>query len=386
MPRAYRRVVVANSIRKKYVFVDVFCIKENGQPKKEIFQGISLNRLPIIYNTRDSLSLQFIKYLVFIVLCFFQTLKYAIKKPYDIIHVHNPPDFLILGAIPFKLAFKTRIILDLHDMFPEVISSNLNIQSTHFLVKIAELIEKISILFSDAIICTNNYDKEIILSRNRISPDDVFVVMNSPDLDIMPVKSVPKSTFGLENRFIILFEGTIWKRRGIQTVIDAIDLLKQDLPVTFCIVGDGPYLHELQEYVREKKLESHIHFTGWVNLDTLSEYISVSDVCIIPFLNTQVNNRGVPNKLFEYIVHDKTILSSSLKGIFSTFSEEEITFFEPGNIEDLAIKIQWCYDNPRAVQIKRIKAKNRYYAEYTWDRMENELYRCYEKVMQKGRS
>jgi hypothetical protein len=49
---------------------------------------------------------------------------------------------------------KSKIILDLHDMLPEAVASNLEVNEKHVIYKFAELIEKISIKLSDAVICT----------------------------------------------------------------------------------------------------------------------------------------------------------------------------------------------------------------------------------------
>jgi len=134
------------------------------------------------------------------------------------------------------------------------------------------------------------------------------------------------------------------------------------------------------DIVERKNLSDYILFRGWVDFKTLSENISISDLCIIPFLDTDVNRRGVPNKLFEYIIHEKPVISSNLRGIASTFGDHEITFFEPGNANDLAEKILWCYNNPKQLETKTAAAKQRYYAEYTWEKMEQELYRCYDSL------
>jgi len=189
-----------------------------------------------------------------------------------------------------------------------------------------------------------------------------------------------KEQFGLEGRFVLLFEGTIWKRRGIQTIIESLNILRDKVPLTFLVVGDGPDLGYLKDLTSELGHSDYVKFTGWVDQKLLSEYISIADVCIIPFFRTKVNERGVPNKLFEYIVHDKPVLSSNLKGIASTFSDQEITFFEPGNANALANKILWCYHNPEQLEVKTIAANQRYYTEYTWERMEQQLYRCYESL------
>jgi glycosyltransferase involved in cell wall biosynthesis len=381
MPQTYRRVVVSNSVYKRYMDVDIFCIKQEGQSDFENHNGVQYYRLPIFYKTGDSQPQVLIKYFKFTIMSFIELVKIRPKKKYDIIHIHNPPDFFILGAIPFKLIYGTKIILDLHDMLPEAFVSNLNVPENHIFVKIAKFIENISIWFSDAVICTNEYDKSIVLSRNNLSPDKIFVVMNSPDMEILKIETGSKSALKLDKKFVILFEGSIWKRRGIQTVIDAVEILKEKLPIYFLIVGDGPDIEDLKKYVDEKELQAFIWFTGWVNLKELSEYISVADICLIPFLETKVNARGVPNKLFEYIVHDKPVFSSNLKGIASTYNNEEITFFEPGNATDLAEKIFWGYNNQEKLKAMTAAAKRRYYAEYTWERMEKELYRCYDSLI-----
>ncbi len=79
---------------------------------------------------------------------------------------------------------------------------------------------------------------------------------------------------------------------------------------------------------------SYITFTGWVDPNKLSKYVSASDLGIIPFLRTKVNERGVPNKLFEYIIHGKPVIASRLKGMNSvlmmmksSFLNREITRF-----------------------------------------------------------
>ena len=381
IPQTFRRVVIANSIYKKYKNVDVLCIKQKGQNKSININGVTYYRIPISYNKKDNKTVQISKITSFIILSFIKFFKLNKENNYQIIHVHNPPDFIILSAIPFKTFFNTKIILDLHDMLPEAVSSNFGIGENHVVVRMARLIERFAIKCSDAIICTNIYDKEIVLSRNTIDPEKIFVVMNTPDLKLFKVEHVKKEYFGLENRFIVLFEGTIWKRRGIQTVIEAVEKLKDTIPIYLVILGDGPDLDYLKNIVDNKNLNDFIKFTGWVDLKTLSEYISVSNVCTIPFTKTKVNERGVPNKLFEYIVHEKPVIASRLTGMSLTFSDDEILFFEPENANDLAEKILWIYDNPKQIKEMINNAKQRYEKEYTWDKMENELYKCYESVI-----
>ena len=379
LPRDINRMKISRSLQNNGYNVDFVSLKYKDYQGTERINDISIIRVTEELQTDNFLSV-FINHIVFGIKAFYRISILNNSKKYSFFHVHNPPDYLILIVLPFKLIYGSRIILDLHDMLPEAVESNLQFKGSGILVQVSKIIEKVAIYFSDAIIATNSYDKEIISSRNKVDPDKIFVVMNIPNLKHYTIETAVKKDYGLENRFIVLFEGTIWKRRGIQTVIDAVELLKDTIPVCFIVVGDGPSLQYLKDIVVEKDLNDFVKFTGWVDLNTLSKYISIADVCVIPFLKTKVNERGVPNKLFEYTIHEKPIIASRLKGMALTFSEKEILFYEPGNADDLAEKILWCFKNPEETRKMIVSSKRRYEEEYSWDKMEKILYECFESV------
>jgi glycosyltransferase involved in cell wall biosynthesis len=380
LPKFMNRIKIARSVYDSGFSVDFICPKESGESSYDLIDGINVHRTEDNFGEWNSYLQLLGKYLIFCIRSFLLILKLNKDKKYSYFHIHTPPDFLIIAALPFKLFYKSKIVLDLHDMLPESVGSNLKGTTGKIVLELAKLIEKVSICFSDAVICTNPYDKEIVLSRNKLNPDKIFVVMNVPNLNQIGLTSAEKSDFNLEEQFIVLFQGTVWERRGIQTVVEAVESLQDKMPILFLIVGDGPYQDKLRNIVEEKGISSHVKFTGWVDQTNLSRYISVSDVCVIPFLRTKVNERGVPNKLFEYTVHGKPVCASNLKGMNFTFSKEEVAFFEPGDAKDLATKIEWCYNNPGLSSEMVSRAKKRYLLEYTWDRMESELHRCYGSI------
>src|SRR6185369_4885588 len=42
------------------------------------------------------------------------------RHRFKVIHLCNPPDLLFLVALPFKILFGTRVIFDVHDVWPEM--------------------------------------------------------------------------------------------------------------------------------------------------------------------------------------------------------------------------------------------------------------------------
>lgn len=378
LPKFFNRLKIAKAVNNGGFDVDYICPMERGQVKTEKFSNINVIRTNDVFGEWNSYLRLLFNYISFSTRFSIFILKS--KKKYGYYHVHNPPDFLIFPIIFFKYFYKSKIVLDLHDMFPESVQSNLHSKFSPLYITIARIIEKVAISFSDSIICTNDYDKEIILSRNNIPKNRIFTIMNVPNPDECTIEMDSKGSFGLQDKFIILFEGTIWKRRGIQSVIDAVGILKDKIPIHFLVVGDGLDKEYLEKVAQDLGLDENVSFTGWVDPSLLSRYISISDICVIPFLKTKVNNRGVPNKLFEYTMHDKPIIASKLEGMSRVFNDDEVLYFEPGNAEDIASKILWFYENPDEATSFAKKAKTHYLAEYTWDKMEMELSKCYESL------
>jgi glycosyltransferase involved in cell wall biosynthesis len=60
--------------------------------------------------------------------------------------------------------------------------------------------------------------------------------MNIPDLDLYRMTSANKADFGLNDKYVILFEGTIWKRRGLQVLIEAVNILRNQLNIHLLVV------------------------------------------------------------------------------------------------------------------------------------------------------
>ena len=58
------------------------------------------------------------------------------------------------------------------------------------------------------------------------------------------------SELGLAERFNIMFAGNIGEAQGLETVIEAADLLRDLSEIQFVIVGDGTALQSLQQAVQ----------------------------------------------------------------------------------------------------------------------------------------
>ena len=67
-----------------------------------------------------------VQYSQFLVACSIILAYRTLWRRYDIVHVHNMPDFLVFSALVPKL-FGSKVLLDLHDPMPELIQCIYNL-------------------------------------------------------------------------------------------------------------------------------------------------------------------------------------------------------------------------------------------------------------------
>lgn len=111
-----------------------------------------------------------------------------------------------------------------------------------------------------------------------------------------------------------MYTGIVSHERGLEVAIKSLAILKTELPsVLLMLVGEGPALNDLKELVNKLNVEDYIEFIKWPGHDKISNYMLAANVCIIPQPSNAFINSGVPNKLFEYMSQEKTILVSDAK-------------------------------------------------------------------------
>jgi phosphatidylinositol alpha-mannosyltransferase len=83
----------------------------------------------------------------------------------------------------------------------------------------------------------------------------------------------------------IVFLGRLVQRKGCQTLLEAVELLKRqknlpDFRVIIC--GRGPLDGELKKYAKAQGLENIVEFVGFVNDDEKARYLKSADIAVFP--------------------------------------------------------------------------------------------------------
>lgn len=76
------------------------------------------------------------------------------------------------------------------------------------------------------------------------------------------IKRVP---FEKINKHEILYMGSLYKKQGIQIVIESLPKVIKKIPhVKFSIIGRGPYEQDLKKLTKKLKLENYVNFLGYM--------------------------------------------------------------------------------------------------------------------------
>ena len=89
----------------------------------------------------------------------------SLRQRYDLVYIHNMPDVLVLSALIPKI-FGAKVILDLHDPMPELMTTIFNLDKDSFAVRLIGRLEKWSMALADRVLTVNIACKRIFGSRS----------------------------------------------------------------------------------------------------------------------------------------------------------------------------------------------------------------------------
>jgi glycosyltransferase involved in cell wall biosynthesis len=331
--------------------VDLMCLREkDSEPEHEIVNGVNVFRVPW-RRTRGSKLGYVTQYSSFILASFRFLLRRGWRANYDLVHVHNMPDVLVFAALVPKLQ-GAGVMLDLHDPMPELMMDLYGLKSGHWLVRLLRTFERWSIAFADLALTPNITFRNLFVSRS-CQPEKMIIVMNSPQAEIFD-----PGRFGQETRrppsgeFRIMHHGSIVHRHGIDLLVQAVAEIRDKIPGVHLDIygGHTPFLDQVLELANQLGIANIVHFHGDKPHFEIAEAILKCNVGVVPNRRSAFTEINFPTRLFEYLSMHRPVVAPSTRGIRDYFAPHQILLFEPNNVNDLASKILWVFEQPEESQ------------------------------------
>jgi len=322
----------AEALAKRGDQVDVIALSAGNAPLgKEKWHGVTLYRVQYRETTEKSRWTYAKRLLRFLfVSSHFLTQRHR-RLRYDLVHVHNVPDFLVFAAWYPKWT-GTKLILDIHDIVPELFASKFKTTANDIFYGLLKFEEKISAGFVDHVIVSNHLWHEKLILRS-FSKEKSSVYLNHVD----PAIFYRRPRMRNDGKFIILFPGSYQWHQGLDIAIKAFAILKDKVPnAEFHIYGGGPMEGELVRLTKELGLEERVKFCGGRPLDQIADVVANADLGVVPKRADSFGNEACSTKIMEFMSQGIPVVVSRTKIDTYYFNDREVRFFPSGDSQAMA--------------------------------------------------
>jgi glycosyltransferase involved in cell wall biosynthesis/peptidoglycan/xylan/chitin deacetylase (PgdA/CDA1 family) len=285
---------------------------------------------------------------------------------YDVVHVHNLPDFLVFAAWYPKIT-GTRIILDIHDIVPELFASKFDVKPGDIYINFLKFIEKAAAAFADFVIVSNHLWYEKLVSRS-VPREKCSVFLNHVD----PALFYRRNRTRTDDNVIILFPGSFQWHQGLDIAIEAFALVRKRVPnAQFHIYGGGDEKSELVALTERLGLNESVKFCGSASLETIADVISNADLGVVPKRADSFGNEAYSTKIMEFMSQGVPVVLSRTKIDSFYFDDSVVRFFMSGDVQALAVAMLEVIEN-KSLRETLIAGGYRYVDLHSWDRRKAE--------------
>lgn len=321
----------AETLVKRGDTVDAIVLRQDGAASFTNVSGVNVYKVQRrTINERFKIE-YLLKLVTFLIRSFFRLTYLHIRHRYDLIHVHSIPDFEVFAALGAKL-LGAKVVLDIHDIVPELFISKFNSSTASPLFKMLLLVERLSMAFADHVIVANHIWHQRLIARS-VSARKCTVVMNYPDPSIFRVRKQG----GRGEKFIMIYPGTLSIHQGLETAIRAVDLIRERVvDLEFHIYGKGTDQQYFEDLVKTLGLQDRIFFKSIVPIEKLPQIIAGADLGVEPKLKRSFGNEAFSTKILEFMYVGIPVIASDTLVHTHYFDESLVKFFRSEDEEDLA--------------------------------------------------
>lgn len=360
----------ATALAQRADIVDVIALRrDESAPAFEVLNGVNVYRIQFRTVNEKGLLSYGNRILRFLFRSMFFLRQKHRRHPYDIVHVHNVPDFLVFAALAPRLK-KVPVILDIHDLLPEFYASKFKISHTSILFKVLAFAEKCSAAFATHVIVANHLWCDKLAARSSRA-HKCSVVRNRPDLNIFTT---------LQNRvkkpdgpFLMMYPGSLNWHQGLDIAIKAFAGIEKQMPDTeFHIYGEGSAKPSLIALATELGQQERIFFHDFLPSKEIAQLMAMADLAIEPKrTNSSFSNEALSTKIMEFMSLGVPVIACRTRIHAYYYDDSIVQYYENDDEADLAEKMLLLRNNPQLRSTFAANAKN-YVQENTWNARKHE--------------
>ena len=176
-------------------------------------------------------------------------------------------------------------------------------------------------------------------------------------------------------KFVVGNIGRLSEQKGMEYYIKSIPLvIKKHSNIFFLIIGSGEDEEKLKELVHQLKIDEFVYFTGYRS--DIQNLMSQLDLIVLSSLW-----EGLPLTPIEAFSVGKTIIATAVDGTVEVVKNENNgLLIEPQNVEKIAEKIDYIYENETLRKEFEKEAYKTYIEEFSFEVYGERIIDYYKKL------
>jgi glycosyltransferase involved in cell wall biosynthesis len=369
----------ANTLAAAGYDVTVICQQAPGEGWCEQFGPVTAYQFPPPPAMSGSLG-YLLEYAYVLTMAMLLSCYVAVRRGFDVVHAHNPPDLFVLVGGFWKL-FGKRFVFDQHDVAPEMYLARFAGRANGLVHRALVLFERLSCTLADQVIVANESCARLVAERTGVSPSKIAVVRNGPEpCHLQLAEPMPGLRQGAH--VLIGYVGVMGKQDGVDGLLRALSHLTRDLRRADwrCVfVGDGEMVPRLEQLAAELGFAERLQFTGWLDYRTVPAHIAAMDICVAPDPANEYTLRSTVIKLMEYMAQAKPIVAFDLPEHRVTAADSAL-YAAANDERDFARQIARLMDNCALREQLGQAGRVRALSTLAWSQQERCLLGAYEQI------
>jgi colanic acid biosynthesis glycosyl transferase WcaI len=253
---------------------------------------------------------------------------------YELIVVSSPPITLAFPALLCAFIRRIPLLVDVRDVFPEIAVKMGAWKATSPITAVVGTAADLLYRNSRLITCVTETARTEIIARG-VEPQKVLLAPNGFD-ELAPATVAPY--LHLEETRDVVFVGNMGLATGLDVVVDAASLLRDDRTIRFVLIGAGVDLTRLQARANNANL-TNIVFTGSMPRAEALRALAECSVTVVPLVPTILDS--LPTKLFDAMLVGTPIVVSAAGEAKNLVERADVGLaVEPGNPEALVAALR----------------------------------------------
>ena len=288
-----------------------------NNPSFEVINKVPVHRTNLFIRGKgDGLSLV-LNYISFVFFGFFRLLKF--KGHFDKVFIYAPSPITVgfLGIVAAK-KFNCKSYLWIHDLWPESVKMAGGINNKVILA-IIDWMTRFIYKKTNILLVQSPFFKKY-LEKQKVNLEKVIYYPYYAEEFYKPVTPSKKIVSQFPKGFNLLFAGNIGSAQNFDTIVDAINLIKEQ-NINVVILGNGRDKKRIQTKIELLDLPHKFHFLGSYPPELMPTYFAAADALLIILKKAEIFSYTIPGKLQSYLACGKPIIGA-LDGIGKQIIED----------------------------------------------------------------